>query len=544
MIGFFTSCSNSLGVLKETVYSELTTDNAFTTADDAISAIYAAYEPLPSIFSSAMYNLNDMTTDDCFKKESLFELLNDEKMTSNEDVDNVWKALYRVVGRCNIIIDKVPNIPEGGFTTKKTTRDHILGEAYFLRGMAYYYLTDLFYTVPMVTSSTVAKDAILARASVSDLDTQIDKDLAQASTMLPESYSSQSDAGRATVGAALGYLCRLHMRKAGRMRLAGVDAAAEWTKASGYADQILSMTSVYSLQANVWDIYDPTRNQCLYNNELIFAVHSNANSQNGTTDIALRFTPWEYDCGWDLFSMPLSLIWQFNRNDERLTTLTVTKYQDIYQPNKITYVIPTSVEYVGAMDKTFDNGTIQYEMPAGYTKKYMYTKALTYNYNTGNNMILLRLADIVLCKAEILNELNGPTQASIDLINKIRKRAFQSEDYGLKLANYSTKESLRSAICDERLFELNTEGVRRSDLVRMGLWKDRMDKYIATIKLESQYKESNALASTGTKQDYSSMWKVYPSDLTETDARRYFSSPKREVDLNADLGKNRDFSQY
>ena len=97
-------------------------------------------------------------------------------------------------------------------------------------------------------------------------------------------------------------------------------------------------------------------------------------------------------------------------------------------------------------------------------------------------MPLLRFADIVLCKAEILNELNGPTREAIDLVNKIRERAFQNQEHNLKLEDYATTDDLREAICDERAFELNNEGVRRPDLIRMGLWKDRLNKYIAIKK--------------------------------------------------------------
>ena len=153
----------------------------------------------------------------------------------------------------------------------------------------------------------------------------------------------------------------------------------------------------------------------------------------------------------------------------------------------------------------------------------------------------MRLADIILCKAEILNELNGPTQDAIDLINEIRERAFQDTDHNLKLSDYSTQEALRNAICDERLFELNNEGTRRPDLIRMGLWKDRLDKHFAQIKQKWIYNEDNVEQKTGTRPDYSSNWLVYPTDLTEDDIRRYFPAPKRESDINPDLNHCRDF---
>ena len=59
----------------------------------------------------------------------------------------------------------------------------------------------------------------------------------------------------------------------------------------------------------------------------------------------------------------------------------------------------------------------------------------------------MRFADIILCKAEILNELKGPNQESIALINRIRERAFGNSRHNLSLSDYATKEDLRDALC-------------------------------------------------------------------------------------------------
>ena len=62
-----------------------------------------------------------------------------------------------------------------------------------------------------------------------------------------------------------------------------------------------------------------------------------------------------------------------------------------------------------------------------------------------------------------MNELNGPSQEAIDLINRVRARAKITL---LKLVDYSTKEKLRDFILEERNKELYSEGKRREDLVR------------------------------------------------------------------------------
>lgn len=107
-------------------------------------------------------------------------------------------------------------------------------------------------------------------------------------------------------------------------------------------------------------------------------------------------------------------------------------------------------------------------------------------WTEGTDVVLIRLADIILARAEALNELNGPNQESIDLINRIRTRAFGDDSHNLKLADYGTKESLRDAVLKERGWELFLEGYRRLDLIRHGVYIDAMKKKGSTFVSNSQ----------------------------------------------------------
>ena len=83
----------------------------------------------------------------------------------------------------------------------------------------------------------------------------------------------------------------------------------------------------------------------------------------------------------------------------------------------------------------------------------------------GNDIVYIRYADILLSRAEALNELSGPTQEAIDLINAVRQRANAAT---LTLASYPTKEGLRDFLLAERGREFYSEGLRREDLIRHG----------------------------------------------------------------------------
>lgn len=66
--------------------------------------------------------------------------------------------------------------------------------------------------------------------------------------------------------------------------------------------------------------------------------------------------------------------------------------------------------------------------------------------NSGNDVPLLRYADILLSRAEALNELNGPNEESIGLINRVREVAGASS---VNLSDFSSKELLRDFILAE-----------------------------------------------------------------------------------------------
>lgn len=551
MAAGLTACHDEL---EETVYSNLTDSTAFTSAENAQAAVDAMYEPLHQIYRDAIFNANDGGTDVCYDKgDNAYEVLNDDGIRIGDRINVCWTNFYQVAARANIVIDRVAAMADGIFG-EEYNKAQMVAEAHFMRAFAYMELTNLFYRVPLVLTSDVDVSAKLPLASIEDIEIAIEEDL-MAAMSLPEKYSTHDDAGRPTVGSARGYLVRLYMRQAGRMRLNGGNADAKWQQALTAVNNVLAMEgSVYNLQPKVWDVFNPETDATLYNDELMFAIRANDAITSAAWDLGLMFTNWDYDMGWNLFSVPLNLYWAFDKDDERRSVMIVDNFPNVYNPadlpNKAAsyYYTPQDIAQVGLIAKSNLDasgeikpgetyGTIG-ELGTVFTRKYEYHNSFKYTYRTKNNMPVMRFADMILCKAEILNEINGPTKDAIDLINRIRSRAFQDDNHGLKLSDYPTKDALRSAICDERALELNLECGRRIDLIRMGLWKNRIEAYVAAVKARAEQKEVNEGKPSGY---YSSEWKIYPTNLTENDIRRYMPVPKRETDYNPELLNARTF---
>lgn len=113
--------------------------------------------------------------------------------------------------------------------------------------------------------------------------------------------------------------------------------------------------------------------------------------------------------------------------------------------------------------------------------RYYWTNRLIANGNDdGINRLYMRYADVVLMRAELENELNGPAAAA-PYLKKIRERAFSSSDRAKEVDEYvqnvsASKETMFNAIVDERGLEFAGEFVRKADLIRWGLLKSKLDE--------------------------------------------------------------------
>lgn len=539
--------------LDEHVYSKLTRDLAFTSGENAQAATDEMYESLHSAFRTPYFYINDMSTDVCYRSGKPFETLNDEEIMTSSENSSYWDNMYKVASRANIVIDNIPEMSDGLFASV-SPKSQMVAEAHFMRAFAYMGLTDAYYQVPMTIDSEADLWSAAEVTPIDEIEAQIEKDLLEAIPALPKSYSIE-EASRPTTGAAMAYLCRLYMRQAGRARIAGNASLAteKWNKALAQVNGVLALEgSTYTLLPNVFDIYVANTTEGKYNKEIIFAIRATDKVTNGSWDLGLSWTPWDCNYGWSTFSMPLELAWSFQEGDSRfadnMVYKTFSRYNRTDKPKyaNALYFFPESIEHVGLTIKEFQEAhpeiTLEsktQENDATYTRKYEYYQAGTYNYDTPNNAILCRLADMILCKAEILNELNGPTDEAVALLNRIRERAFQGTDHNYSAADFGgDKAKFRSVLCDERAWEFHSEGLRRPDLIRMGLWKDRMDKYISAIKAKAEMKEKNEGRAAGY---YKGMYVAYPTDLKEQDKLMYMPIPHREQSVNPELANARNF---
>ena len=127
---------------------------------------------------------------------------------------------------------------------------------------------------------------------------------------------------------------------------------------------------------------------------------------------------------------------------------------------------------------------------------------------TGINWPMMRYSDVLLMYAEAENELNGPTASAQDAMKRVRYRAFDSSNWAEKVDNYVTsvstdKQSFFNALVNERAWEFGGEMIRKYELIRWGIYSDKMAETVAGLKQMAD----DAFNGTGTLPDYI-YWKL------------------------------------
>ena len=442
--------------------SSINKNQFYKTETDAITAvngIYSIFTTWPSSFHG-MYNnltiyLGDLTTE--YVKSGantnsahIRELSNQAVQSNNEFMSAGWAQSYIGINRANIVIDK---LSENSGTISEGTKERLINEAKFLRALFYFNIVRWWGAVPLVLHDGEGEGQL--RTPVDEVYAQIVKDLDDAS-QLPDEFPGSAD-GRATAGAALATLSKVYLTWAQTDSPEGkAKASVFYQQSINYANKVIQ-SGKYKLVDDVLDIFATNKKNGL---EHIFSIqHSNLNNITGHCVFAM---------GWS-DSEPV-LILNNVKFYEKIDDLDQRKNgafaKTLWNPNSnsyFTFKVPLFRKYIDTLNYASDQ-------LAGR--------------NTNNAYI--RYAEVLLIKAEAINELNGPTAEAYEAINQIRRRAYRQPLNSLSSYDLQglTKDGFREKLQDERWLEFVLEGHRWFDLVR---WR-KLLKTIKTNTLESDLK--------------------------------------------------------
>ena len=490
LAGIAASCDKYLDVKNPN--NQTTADFGYTESDlqEALVACYNRIR-LEGTFARVGYTLDAVRGDEVWNASQQWYLPYDNlNSTGQIDIGDQWpwRDNFHVVNRCNLVLQRIEDAGLSG-----TAIDQIKGQVLFLRALAYYTLATYYQEVPLfIEYSQYSSIETMYAENVSQdvIFDQIETDLNEAIQLLPTRDAGGDWArGRATKGAAAGYLARAYMFRHNYAEalsllkgiIAGNYGHYELTKDYGdnfregaaYENNVESLFEVQFLDYGMggsdeeWTPVNISSNATQGH-----AVESNYGSQELGSWGDLAASPWLYN----LFKA------------ERCTdgTLDPRLYWTIvtYEPEYSAYTGTTNAGYPNGGDP---RSNIVYQQEITRTPRCNNTQggmsiakftnarnniyaSITTGLHCGINLRLMRFSDVLLRAAECINELEGPTAEAIGYINEVRTRAGLA---GLPTTGWTPDKLFEQIANVERPKEFGCENGRGIDLIRWGFFYDK-----------------------------------------------------------------------
>lgn len=398
-------------------------------AETDLNGAYSKFKQ--DIFQLENFVMSDVQSDNCY-------LGSDE--VASEEIDNLrisslnfkiglnWGQYYGMAGTATTVIENTKLMEEG--TIDADSRKRIIAEAKFIRAYAYFDIVRFWGDAPMILDllPEITVDNIdevypimyPARTPEAEIYKQVVSDL---ETAIPDLTSSSKGAFKATKGAAYALLAKVLATK-------GDKATRDYSAVVDYCDLVLK--EGYELVTDYESLWLPDNK---FTSESIFEVYYTSEAPNWAYWVLLKEA--DGSVTWRRYCTPThELLAKYKPEDKRLASSFVFRevpYQ-VYYPSK--------------------------NYPLAYKIR-----------EKNSDIILMRLADVLLLKAEALVELNK-VDLAMPIVNRIRQRAGLT-DLELNLP----QDKARLAVETERQLELVLEGHRWFDLIRNNRMVEVMSKH-------------------------------------------------------------------
>lgn len=410
MIGSILSCTESF--LELTPQQSVSDLEALENLEDLNSSITGIYDEISGsyYYGRYMFMIPDVMADDV-KQNAQANRIEDyaEHIVNESDPDatSLWTGMYRAINAANNIISSDIDVAAGA----QADKDHIIGEAYALRGQIYFDLVRMFaqhYTftadashlgVPLILSFDPANKP--ERNTVKEVYDQVVSDMTMAiSLMKSDSRSGNSNTLSSTSVKAL--MSRVYLYK------------EDWPNAETMATEVIGSGFSLVPNANYFSLWTTDNSS-----ESIFEISMTEADNVGGGGIAglyLNEVFGDYLPSNDVVSL-------YDAADARLENF-----------KEDTFLIGEFAPF--RMDKYPD-------------------------FNGFDNVKVIRLAEIYLIRAEARAEIGANISGAQQDLDMVHQRALPTAPN----ANV-TGQALKDAIFLERRLELCFEGQRLWDLMR------------------------------------------------------------------------------
>ncbi len=437
-------CAACNGLLDRDPLGRLDADTFFKTADDAIQAVNAAYQPL--LINNANNNFywvfGTVASDEAVaggdaSRPGIIEIDNFDHSAATQELNDFWKLNYKGIIQANTVVAKTPLIE-----ADETLKNRIIGEGLFLRAWYHFVLMQVFGDIPLITAIQAPDEVLVARTPKATVLAQIAGDALAAASLLPVSYPG-ADVGRATKGAALALAAKAFLYLEDYQSV--VNTVAD-----------IKSLDIYALQT---DYQNNFRESTQNNSESVWEIQ-HANLELG---VGNNLNQWwaskKIPDGYGFAEVTMEFINAFEPDDPRLK-FSVARHNEPY----FGYIYKASFSSTGASPRKFLQDTSE----------------VTQKSDGDINYGAIRFAEVLLWEAEALAEL-GRTSDALAPLEQVRARAraqATNPATALPMITTTNQQELIDIIRHERLVELGFEMHRFFDLVRWGIAADVLNGFV------------------------------------------------------------------
>ncbi len=463
-------CSKLLDKQPVTQVVTNTTSSAAISATQAENLLQGEYTAEIGYSYGLEFNVLDRITngdvwaDNCYAGGDNADNITIDLFTANSLNGNIsrdWSDAYGIIGNINIAIPQIEACADPALSD--TRKAQILGESRFMRAFTYFDMVRLFGRLPLIlqpanltNSEDLIQSTFVPQSSVDSVYDAILQDLWFAKDNVQDD-NIPSDKMIVTKGAVYSILAKVYATL----------PTPNWDSVAYYCDKVMPDYTLVPDFNFLWDNNHKNNSEAIW--EFSYVGYSNIGNWIPSQFIG---------DGWKKFSTPTNdLVNTFRAEGDSVrlhASISFVNYgwSDPYWKDPNNY--PILSKYNDP-----DNGT--------------------------NDFYAIRLADILLLRAEAYNNANDMSDAAT-LVNKVRSRV------GLPNTIAATQTDMAMAISTERRLELAFEGQRRFDLIRTG----------QAINVMNAQKDG-----AGNNLNYN----VQPDELI-------YPVPQQQLDLNPKLVQN------
>ncbi len=259
--------------------NSLTTTTVYETDAAATSAVSGIYREMmtPSNFtsgSSASISLiGGISSDEQINYSPDNQAFYTNSVTPQNStlMTSLWTSGFKYIYYCNALLDGL----DKSSALSSKAKGQLKGEAKFLRAFSYFYLTNMFGDLPLVTTTEYQTNMKIGKRSQTDIYQFIISDLNEAKELLPTDYSGYNNQKvRATKWSAAALLSRVYLY------------AKNWLKAEEESSLVIN-AGQFKLESDLNNIFLANSSEAIWQ---LMPIQTGYNTWDGITFI-LTSTP-------------------------------------------------------------------------------------------------------------------------------------------------------------------------------------------------------------------------------------------------------------